>query len=319
MNCTHDFEQTVTWLTKHMSMSAVGEYMRTQYRTVSNIVKRVYDSMVNKNRFDNLQRIGIDETSYKVGHIYMVTVINHDTGKIIWAGKDCGEDTLRKFFEELTPEQRESIKYITADSAQYIAKLAKEYCPKAKRCVDRFHVVKWATEALDEVRRDLWRDAHKAAKRKNASSETKAKAKAIKNTRYAVLKNPEHLTESQLATLELQVKSNPKYYHAYLLKEKLRLAFSHSVDEAENQIDEFIFQATKSDMPEFVALAERIERHKEAILDTIRYGLSNGRVEAINNNIKRTIRIGYGFHSFESLISVVLIRSGDVSVTLPRR
>jgi len=209
---TYEFEQTVTWLTKHMAMSAVCQFMQTQFRTVGAIVKRVFESSQNANRFLNLEAIGIDETSYKKGYKYFMTVVDHNTGKIIWAHEGFGEGVLRIFFEQLTPEQRAKIRYVTADGARYIADLVAQYCPKAKRCLDRYHVVSWATDAIDEIRRGLWRDAQKAAKSKNATSEDKAAAKAIKNTRYAVLKNPEHLTESQLATLELQVKSNPFFY-----------------------------------------------------------------------------------------------------------
>ena len=71
-----------------------------------------------------------------------------------------------------------------------------------------------------------------------------------------------------------------------MLKEKLRLAFSHDVAEAERQIDAFIYDAKNSGMAEFIALSEKISRHKEAILDTVRYGLSNGCISQPKNQPK---------------------------------
>jgi len=42
---------------------------------------------------------------------------------------------------------------VTSDAADWIATVVKERCPAAVRCADAFHVVAWATDALDQVRR----------------------------------------------------------------------------------------------------------------------------------------------------------------------
>ena len=115
------------------------------------------------NRFDNLVKIGIDETSYKKGHKYMTVIVNHETGHLIWAKKGHGKEVLREFFKTLTPEQRASIKFVTADGARWIADCVKEYCLNAERCIDPFHVVAWANDSLDEVRKQAVRQAKKSA------------------------------------------------------------------------------------------------------------------------------------------------------------
>ncbi|WP_418776209.1 transposase [Holdemanella biformis] len=48
-------------------------------------------------------------------------------------------------------------------------------------------------------------------------------------------------------------------------------------------------------MPVFVELSKKIRRHKEAIIATVRHGLSNARIESMNNKIKVMIRKAYGF------------------------
>ncbi|QUC04688.1 transposase [Atopobium sp. oral taxon 416] len=37
--------------------------------------------------------------------------------------------------------------------------MRKRACALCKRCVDSFHVAEWATDVLDEVRKDCWRAA----------------------------------------------------------------------------------------------------------------------------------------------------------------
>ena len=160
---TYDFETAVTWFTLHATAQDVAEYFRIEWHTVGAIAKRVQEALENSepSRFDNLVAIGIDETSYKKGHKYMTVVVDHNTGGLIWARKGYGKEILTEFFKELTNEQRAKIKYVTADGARWIADCITDYCPNAERCVDPFHVVGWANDALDEVRKAAIRAAKK--------------------------------------------------------------------------------------------------------------------------------------------------------------
>ena len=116
---TYDFETAVTWLALHTTAKDVAEYFRIGWHTVGSIANRVQKSLeeVETNRFDDLVKIGIDETSYKKGHKYMAVIINHETGHLIWAKKGHGKEILSEFFKILTVEQRASIKFVTADGA----------------------------------------------------------------------------------------------------------------------------------------------------------------------------------------------------------
>jgi transposase len=162
---TNDFEMAVTWLTIHAAATDVSEYFRIKWDTVGSIARRVQKTLESEqaSRFDDLSEIGIDETSYKKGHKYMTVVVNHKTGALIWAAKGHGKETLRKFFIELHEEQRAKIKLVSADVARWIADCIKEYCPNAERCIDPFHVVTWANNALDEVRKSVVRTARQEA------------------------------------------------------------------------------------------------------------------------------------------------------------
>lgn len=80
------------------------------------------------------------------------------------------QDTVLKFFEELTDEQRKNIQSVSGDGAKWIDACIEKYIPHAKRCVDAFHVVTWATEGLDELRKEAWRDAYIDFKTKEKSS-----------------------------------------------------------------------------------------------------------------------------------------------------
>jgi len=119
--------------------------------------------------------------------------------------------------------------------------------------------------------------------------------------------------------MELLIRSDKKLYRAYLLKEGLRLVFRYSYEEAETELDRWLKWAQRCRIKEFVELGRKIKRHRAAILATIKVGLTNARIEAINNKIKVTIRMGYGFRNIDNLIAIVRLKcSGDI-VTLPGR
>mgnify|MGYP003232279238 FL=1 len=66
-------------------------------------------------------------------------------------------------------------------------------------------------------------------------------------------------------------------------------------------------------------LSKKIRRHKEAIIRSVELGISNARVEAVNNKIKLAVRMGYGFRNIDNLIALVMLRCSNLPITLPGR
>ena len=329
---TKAFEDTVAWLATHTAKAVVSEFMRVNWRTVGGICNRVYKDLEKEapSRYDGLVNIGIDETSYKKGHKYMTVVLNHDTNSVVWCSAGYGKEVLTRFFEMLTPEQRASIRCVSADGARWIAACVEEYCPNAERCVDPFHVVSWATEILDKERRKAWSEAYKAAKeaprrapgrpaKGEAVNPEKKEAKGLKYLRFALLKNPENLSETQRAQLEFLTEANPRLYRSYLLKEGLRLALKAGKDEIAEALTRWMVWAQRCRIPAFRELRMKIKRHFDAIVASARHGLSNARMEATNNKIKLLIRTAYGFRNLDNLLSMIMLTCSPVKPRLPGR
>lgn len=137
--------------------------------------------------------------------------------------------------------------------------------------------------------------------------------------KYALLKNPENLTVNQQATLQMLIKSEPKLYRAYLLKETLRSCFQFRHGQAVEELDSWLKWAQRCRIPEFVELGRKIKRHKKAIHNSFQYRLTNARIEAINNKIKVTIRMGYGYGNIDNLIALIRLKCGEYDVQLPGR
>jgi transposase len=311
---TRDFDALVVWLVRRMSKTAVCTLLRISWRTVGEIIARVMADADAKtgDRLAGLRRIGIDEISYRRGHKYLTVVIDHDTGRLVWLGEGRNKATLVKFFELLGPQRCEQIALVSADGAEWIFVAVAEHCPNARQCLDPFHVVAWATKALDQVRSQVWRQARRDGQ--------KALADTVKGARYALWKNPADLTNRQQAKLADIATTNQPLYRAYLLKEQFRQIFATGGEERVELLDEWLAWASRSRLDPFVDLARRIRVHfRRDIVHTLIYRLSNGRIESVNTKIRLLTRIAFGFKSVEALTALVRLHLAGYDTPLPGR
>lgn len=309
---TRAFEDQVAWLAVHTDRTTVSSLLRIAWRTVGRIVGRVSDEGTGRaDRFAKLRRIGIDELSYKKGQKYITIVVDHDTGRLVWARAGRDERTLSAFFDELGKERAEQIELVSADAASWIANAVRNHCPRARLCMDPFHVVAWATKALDEVRRALWNELRRSGK--------KLMAKSVKGMRWAIMKNPDDLTPRQRLKLSELERTNRRLYRAYLLKEELRAIFQQHPDFGPTLVDDWIAMALRSRIEPFVKLAKTVRAHRDSILAALDAELSNARLESANTKIRLLIRMAFGFHSAHALISLAMLRLGGLCPPLPGR
>jgi transposase len=161
--------------------------------------------------------------------------------------------------------------------------------PDAVICLDPWHIVKAATDALDDIRREVWNEARKAG--------NKQLAKDLKGARFALWKKPQNLTERQQQKLARIQQLNAPIYRAYLLKEQLRQIYhADSVEEALALLDGWLKWARRCRLEPFVKLAKRITEQRSRVEAALRHNLSNARVEQANTQIRLIIRRGFGYH-----------------------
>ena len=328
---TRVFDDQVAWLATRSSKTTVVELMRIAWRTVGAIISRVgADAEGKQDRFEGLRRIGIDEISFKLGHKYLMVVVDHDTRQLVWAGEGRDKKAVGEFFDLLGEDRCQLITHVSADGADFIDSIVAQRCPNAVRVADPFHVVKWATEALDEVRRQSWNQARAQARsepqrsigrpRKDAPPRPACeRAKALKGARYSLWKNPENLTENQQVKLEWIAKTDPRLHRAYLLKEGLRVVFQLPYDAAVDALEKWLSWARRCQIPAFVKLSKTIVKHRDRILAAIEHNLSNGLIESTNTKIRLITRVAFGFHTAQPLIAMAMLTLGGHRPTLPGR
>lgn len=304
---THSFEELVAYMAQVTDKTAVTKLMGMSWEAVGNIVQRVVDSRMDANRLHAVRRIGVDEFSYRKRHRYLTVVVDHDAGRVIWCKEGRGADTLRAFFDELGQEGVERLESITMDMSGGYMKAVKDRVPKAKIVFDHFHVQKLAGDALDEVRREMWR-----------SLKGTDEGKAIKGMRFVLLKKRWNLHRHEYQRLYTLQYTNKRLYRAYLLKDVLSDALTcPRPEDARKTLEDWLAWASRSKLKPFVRVARTIRENKEGVLAYVTERLTNGIVEGFNNRLRMVARRAFGFHSPEPLIAMYHLCAGRIALNPP--
>jgi len=311
---TRDFEDVVAWLAQRADKTTISRLLRCSWEAVARIVVRVAASSIDDARLEGLYRIGVDDVSYRKGHRYLTVVADHDSdGAVVWAaeGRDAG--TLTRFFDVLGPERLARLEAISADMgagyAKAIADATEAGVLTARVCVDPFHVVKLANEAIEACRRWAWNQARRSGDTTSAW---------VKRTRWALVKDPGHLSTSQRLVLEELRRSRSVLYRAWQLKEALRDVYRLREFGAAHQfLDRWLGWACRSRIPAFVKLSRTIRAHRNGILAAVELGLSNSKLEGLNSKIRLINHRGYGHHSAAAIIAMIYLCCGGITVRLP--
>lgn len=299
---TYAFEDTVGYLAQRADKTTVSSLLRVAWRTVGRILERVVARHGNPDRLDGLVCIGVDEISYRRHHKYLTVVVDHDRGQIVWAKPGKNTDTLVAFFDEMGPERCAKLETVTMDMSAAYQRAVTDKARNATIVFDRFHVQKLAHDALDAVRRAEVRLVDDPTERR-----------ALKKTRWPLLKSPWNLQRFELDKLAQLQRHNKRIYRAYLLKESLcRILDRRQVNVARRKLDEWFAWAVRSRLAPFRKLAHTIRDHTDGILAYVRSGLSNGPTEALNGKIRTITRRSYGFHGPAALIALVLLCCGGI-------
>lgn len=269
------------------------------------------EQQAGRDQFGGLTRIGIDEISIRKGQRYLTVIIDHDTGRLVWAAAGRDRKTTERFLDLPGEERCQQLRLVSCDIAEWITRPLSERCPNAAVCYDPFHLIKLANDALDDIRREVWNEGRRAGQ--------KQLAKELKGARFALWKNPGNLTERQELKLARVQQLNQRLYRAYLLAQQLRQIYRVALDEATALLDAWLRWARRCRLQPFVKLARTITEQRVGIEAALRHGLSNARVEQANTQLRLIIRRAFGFHSYQAPIALAMLALGGLCPSLPGR
>ncbi|MFD0579538.1 ISL3 family transposase [Dactylosporangium darangshiense] len=308
---TSDFEDLVAWLAQRMDKTAVSRLLRCSWEAVDHIVTRVVAEHIDDNRLNDLFRIGVDEISYRRGRRFLTIVADHDTGRVVWVGKDRSQKAFEEFFDALG-ERTAAVEAITLDGSSIFKSVAEQRIPRARICLDPFHVIGWANEVVESTYRA------EAPHFPIGDRQGRPSRREWRRARYAVRAGAERLDERHQTILNGLRRHSYRLWRAWELKEQLR-DFYRIIDPADARayLNQWCTAALRSRIPAYHTLVGRIRKHFDAIASAVELGLSNSRLEGINAKIRLIQRRGYGFRDLDALTAMIYLCLGGITITLP--
>lgn len=274
-----------------MTIEDVAYNVKMSWNTIKNIEKQYLHEHYSKPCLNGVTRIAIDEFAVLKGHVYMSVVMDIDTGRVLFVGKDRSKGSLDVFWQRIK-KSGTRIKAVAMDMWPAYISSVMENCPEADIVFDHFHIIKMFNQKLDEIRRDIYRDETQYNKRS-----------LIKGTRWLLLRNQNNLSESASEKLKEALTVNKPLATAYYLKEELKLLWLQvDIHKACEFLTSWVKKAYESGIFKLREFANTLMSHYTGILNWYNHRISTGKLEGLNNKIKVLKRKAYGYRDFDFFI-----------------
>lgn len=249
---------------------------------------------------DIFNHISIDEKSFKKGHQY-VSVLSHPASGCIMDIEEgrTKEATSALLDKCLTQEQQAAVKTISMDMWKAYISVVEEKLPQAEIVHDRFHLIKHLNEAIDKVRR----------------REVKTHEE-LKNSRYALLKNEENLTEKQRIKFEAIKGANYNVSKAWEVRENFKGLYKMDNNKG-NMLELFgnwANDAIHKQIKEVSKVTEMFRNHLCGVLNALIYKYNNAMAERLNGKIQEIKLSGRGYRTFKNFRNAILFFHGGLSL-----
>jgi len=267
-----------------MTLRDVADLTLLGWDTAKSIAKTHLAKDYGRPALTGVRYLGIDEIHLGRKQRFYTIVIDLEDGRILWAKPGRGKAALRGFWRRLRLAKARILAVATDMSAAYWSAVL-EHLPDAVLVFDKFHVLKLMNERLDDLRREMVREAEGALKLQ------------IKGTRFLLLRHPENLTAAQIPKLEEALRLNQPLLQGWYLKEELYELWNQpSREQMAAFLKDWCAQANHSGVGQLIKMAKTLQMHATGILAYAQYPITSGKLEGINNKIKTLTKRSYGFH-----------------------
>ncbi|WP_419617153.1 ISL3 family transposase, partial [Thiolapillus sp.] len=266
-----------------MTFRALAEQTGVAVNTVKNIAHDLIDELERTVRYETPVIMGIDEVNLAGG--YRCVITNLATNNVFDMLEHRTQDHLKPFFKDLP--DRDKVEWVCSDMWRPFKRSFAQYLPNAKLVIDKFHVVKMASEALEEERKKY---------QVQLSKEDRIHVK--KSIRWLTLKRPGNLSPAEHKALAVVREQIPQLAVAYDFKE----SFFGIYDEPDKQKAQNAFEAWENSLPSeglegFKKLVKTVHNHYDDIFAywDAPFPITNAYTEGLNGLIKMSNRLGRGY------------------------
>lgn len=297
-------ERLVTWMAQEALRRPfvhVAEDVGTSEGTVRQIFKEAVARWEENRRVETPTWLGLDEI-HLIRPRAVITNVQERTLVDILVNRN--KDTVMRYLSHMP--NRDRIAVVTMDMWRPYKEAARAVLPQATIVVDKFHVVKMANAAVEQVRKQL-RTALPPAQRRG-----------LMHDRFILLKRTADLTDQEALLLSAWVKNYPVLRGVHRAKEAFfDLYTATSRAQAEQRFaawEQALSGETREAFGEVIAAWKHWQQEILAYFD---HPVTNAYTESLNSLIRATDRMGRGY-SFAVLRAKMLWAEGATK-KVPRR
>lgn len=266
-----------------MTFHALAEQTGLAVNTIKNIAHDLIEELERTVHYETPVIMGIDEVNI-AGECRCV-ITNLATHNVFEILEFRNQDHMKPFFKNLRDKER--VEWVCTDMWRPFKRSFSEYLPNARLVIDKFHVVKMASEALEEE----WKHYQSTL-----SEEERINVK--KSIRWLTLKRSDNLNAAELKALAVIRENSPALAKAYDVKE----AFFRIYDCPDKKSAKQAFESWKTTLPadelaKFHDLAKTVHNHYEDIFAywDLPSNITHAYTECFNGLIKISNRLGRGY------------------------
>ena len=310
------FEALALTLCQGLPVRQAAQMMRVRDKQLWRRIEHYVTDARRKQDMSAVRLVGIDETKLRVGQDYVTVVHDLDAKRLLFATPGRDHTTVLEFAVDLRAHGGEptAIAHACMDMSGAYRKGVIAYLPNAQISYDRFHIVKLAGEAMDEVRRAEWKD--ESARVQAELGELSAKER--RSIVWGMRRNPKDWSQTQLNAMHWLQRANLKTARAWRLKMALREVFAkarthNDAELASADLQRWISWARRSRLESFKRLGATLKSHFDAVVRGMLDHRSNAFVEAMNGLMQQAKRAARGFRTAANFIAIAYLRLGKLT------
>ncbi|MBZ0099477.1 MAG: ISL3 family transposase, partial [Taibaiella sp.] len=300
---TYLFEQLaidVLLATKNQTQTA--NLLRCGFNVVNRIMHLCTERGMSRRDYGEHQfdHLSIDEKSFKKGHQYVSVLSSPKAGCVMDVAEGRTKESVKALLDSaLSEEQQASVKTMSMDMWKAFISVTKEKMPNAEIVHDRFHLIKYLNEAIDKVRR----------------REVKIHEE-LRNSRYALLKNKDNLTEKQRLKFEAIEGANYEVGRAWHVRESFKDLYALESEKPNAFIlfTRWAQNALNKKIKEVSKVVEMFQNHLSGVVNALVSGFNNAMAERLNGKIQEVKLSGRGYRTFKNFRSAILFFHGGLDL-----
>jgi len=299
------FEALVIDWMKETSLSAVGRRLRLSWDQVDGIQSRAVRRGLARRKLEKIERLGVDETSFQKRHEYVTVVCDADRSRVLYVADGRGNGVLGDFYKSLSQEQLSGVQSVAMDMWRPYIKDTLSAVPGAEQKIafDRFHVAKYLSDAVNNIRKQEHRELRSEGDDR------------LTRTKFLWLQNPENMTEASFQRFEEIRDSNLKVARAWAIKETARELWGYvRRGWAEKAWKKWFGWVDRCRLAPMKKAGRTLKEHLWGILNAVVMGVTNATSESINSRIQWIKKTACGFRNRQRFRNAILFHCGGLDL-----